>query len=178
MSASIIKSYAQAVFEIAHNEHKTEFLSNDAQTVKKLIEDSEEFAGFLSNPTLPESKREQILTLCLDNKIGQLFMTFILYLNKQNRLAHLPGICMKISQLYLISMNTIPVTVTTKSALPKEQYDLLRKQLEEKFQHKVQMLFNTEPNLLGGMRIQKGNTIFDYSFRHQLERFSKNLITA
>jgi F-type H+-transporting ATPase subunit delta len=103
---------------------------------------------------------------------------FILFLSEKNRLNILKDICDVFEQTYLDSHNILKITITSSIALNDRQTVDIAEQLRRKFGKEIEMSATVDPSLIGGIKIRQGNTIFDYSFNAQLERFRANLIKA
>ena len=63
-------------------------------------------------------------------------------------------------------------------ALNNNQVIEISKHLKSRLNKNIEPTVLNDPSLLGGIKIQEGDTIYDYSLRTQLEQFKKNLIKA
>jgi len=178
MSYSIAKRYAQALFDLSIKTNESETVSHDLLKIEKLINESDEFATFLHNPVIPLETRQTILDDILKNKVEPLSRRFILFLNVKNRLDLLGDVCQVFEKLYLELNEILRVKITSSTALDDGQVGEISKHLKSRLQKNIEPTVINDPSILGGIKIQDGDTIYDYSLSTQLEQFKKNLIKA
>lgn len=66
--------------------------------------------------------------------------------------------------------------VTTARPLEPAQEKNLQKRLQDKFNKRVQMKIAEDPELLGGLKVQVGDTVIDSTLRGRLDRLRDQLI--
>lgn len=178
MSYSIVKRYAQALFDLSCKTNECETVSCDLLKIQKLINESDEFVTFLHNPVIPLETRQTILEGILKNKVKPLSRRFILFLNIKNRLDLLSDICQVFEKLYLELNEIVRVKITSSMTINDGQVNEISKHLKSRLKKNIEPAVLNDPSLLGGIKIQEGDTIYDYSLSTQLEQFKKNLIRA
>jgi F-type H+-transporting ATPase subunit delta len=178
MSQTITKRYAQALFKLSQEFNKIETVRNDIKTILGLIASSSHLEEFLQSPILPFQKRHDIINRILKKGFDKLTHQFVLLLNEKNRLSRLKDICEAFEQMYLVEKGILKVTIASSVALNNRQANEIVKHLRSKLGKEIEPHTFVDPTLIGGIKIQQGDTIFDYSFNAQLERFRKNLIKA
>jgi len=178
MSYSIAKRYAQALFDLSCETKECETVSRDLLKIQKLINESDEFVTFLHNPVISLDTRQTILKGILKNKIKPLTRKFILFLNIKNRLRLLSNICQVFEKLYLELKGIIRVKITSSTTINDSQVKEISKHLKSRLKKNIEPTVFKDPSILGGIKIQDGDTIYDYSLSTQLEQFKKNLIKA
>jgi len=178
MSYSIAKRYAQALFDLSCETNECEAVSNDLLKIQKLINESDKFVIFLHNPVIPLETRQAILEGILKNKVEPLSRRFILFLNVKNRLNLLRDVCQVFEKLYLELNGVLRVKITSSMTINDRQVNAISKHLKSRLKKNINPTVFKDPSILGGIKIQDGDTIYDYSLRTQLEQFKKNLIKA
>jgi len=178
MPYSIAKRYAQALFDLSQEAGERDSVSRDLKKIQKLINGSEEFTNFLHNPVIPLEKRQEILEIILNTKVSALMYQFIDFLNAKNRLNLLEDVCQVFEQLHLDANGVLRVKITSSATLNSKQVTKISKQLKLRLDKDIEPYLSEDPLLLGGLKIQEGDTIYDFSIRTQLEQFKKNLIKA
>ncbi len=176
MSYSIAKRYAKALFDLSCETKECEAVSCDLLKIQNLINESEEFVNFLNNPVIPLKIRQSILKDILKNKVTTLSQKFILFLNFKNRLNLLGDVCQIFENLYLELSEVLRVKITSSMTLNDDQVTEISKYLKLRLKKNIEPQVFHDPSILGGIRIQDGDTIYDYSLSTQLEQFKKNLI--
>ena len=178
MSYSIAKRYAQALFDLGCETNACESVSDDLKKIQKLINKSDEFIRFLHNPIIPIDKRQTVIENIFKSKVHDLTCRFIHFLNVKNRLDLLRSICQVFEKLYLELNGVLRVKITSSVTLNKNQVQEITKHLKARLKKDIDPYLQDDPALLGGIKIQEGDTIYDYSLQRQLEQFKKNLIKA
>lgn len=176
MSYSIAKRYAKALFDLSCETKECEAVSRDLLKIQNLINESEEFVNFLNNPVIPLKTRQSILKDILKNKVTTLSQKFILFLNLKNRLNVLGDVCQIFEKLYLELSEVLRVKITSSMTLNNSQVMEISKHLKSRLKKDIEPQVFTDPSILGGIKIQDGDTIYDYSLATQLEQFKKNLM--
>ena len=178
MSTTAINRYALAIYQLSQESKRTEAVREDFKRVLKLSAESPELEAFLQNPTIPNKKRQEIINHIFKVGFDTLTNQFILFLSEKNRLNFLKDVCGVFEKNYLDSHNIFKITITSSIALNDRQTIEIIEQLKKKFGKEIEMFATVDPSLIGGIKVRQGDTIFDYSFSAQLERFRANLIKA
>lgn len=178
MSYSIAKRYAQALFDLSGEASECNAVARDLKMIQDLIAGSDQFTTFLHNPVIPIEKRQKIVESIFKNKVSALTLKFIEFLNVKNRLNSIEDICQVFEQLHLDANGVLRVKITSSTTLNKNQVKEISKHLKSRLDKDIEPYLSEDPSLLGGLKIQEGDTIYDFSIRTQLEQFKKNLIKA
>ena len=167
--------YAQSFFELAQKESKLVLIQEDVRFFLDLIK-VKEFMHFLETPFVASLKKQAFLTQTLKNKINPLTFHFLLLLERKKELHLIPLILNRFTELYNDVQGIIKVMVTTAKSLNEHQKGTIVNHLKEKFKKEIRPQWQVNPRILGGLKIQKQDVIFDYSFNRQLEKFEKDAV--
>ena len=178
MSHQVARRYAKAVFEVGKDSGQLEALRDDFKVIIGLIDASSDLNDFLQNPALSLSKRNDLISKLFKKHAHATCYKFICFLSAKNRLANLKDICVAFDHMYLAELGIAPVTISSSVKLNSNQIHEISKHLQIKSGKDIEAKAAVEPGLIGGMKIREGNTIFDYSFKAQLDRFRKNIRNA
>lgn len=172
------KRYARAFFELASTEQDLDTVRADVQAIRKLCSVSSEFQQFVKDPVLPTHQQQAVIRDLLEGKAHPLTLRFLLFLIHKKRLAELDLICQYVEEFYCEKNNIVKVTVTSASSLSDDQLSDIQKRLESRFSKTIDVTPRIDPALLGGFKIQIGDTIHDYTIQAQLHRLREKLINA
>ena len=170
--------YAQALFSFSEDEKKTDIVYHNLQSIRHLIGESNEFTTFLQNPTIPSENRRSILKEIFEKKTDKIVYHFLLFLDEKNRLAFLDYICQAFEHLYFDAKGMLKVTLTSRWELPAEEIHQISLSLKNKFQKTILTSSKVDPNILGGIKIQMGDLIYDYSLQTQLNKFKQSVLNS
>ncbi|HBO97354.1 MAG TPA: ATP synthase F1 subunit delta [Candidatus Omnitrophica bacterium] len=179
MSAAIAQRYAQALFDMGEELSKIETLHHDLQKIHHLVEQSDDLKAFLSNPVVPAEKRQAILKDIFHGKIDTLTYKFILFLEAKRRLAHLKSICSLFDRLRARARGILRAQWSSSVELSPHDVHALTDYLKSKFDSReVEAGRHVDPGMLGGIKIQVDDTVYDYTLQAQLKKFKHAVVTA
>lgn len=192
MTYSVSQRYAQALFDLSREAGKPglpvrqarlpdgqiETVRRDLQTIGQLIGASADFASFLSSPVIPSRRRREILEHMFKGNLDALTHRFLFFLESKNRLSLIEDICVVFERLYREFKGIVKVNIVSSISLDEHQVQSISSHLKSKFNKEIEPSLQVEPAMLGGVKIQKGDTVHDYSFQAQLEQFRKQVIAA
>src|SRR3989338_15837 len=165
MSHTVTQRYAKTFFDLSLKSNALDMVRDDFKKMFFLIGKSSDLEEFLHNPIIPRQKRLTILEEIFKKRFGALTYQFILFLNEKKRLNYLKDICCAFEQLYLDNAGILTVNITSHVALNTHQRDDITQHLKTKFGMEIQLSTAIEKDMIGGIKIQQGDTIFDYSFK-------------
>ena len=178
MSRPLARRYALALFEVCREHHSLEPVHRDFKKIKQLLDESNEFVRFLDNPIIPPAKRESILKEVFHGKIEAVTFRFLLFLEAKRRAAYWGAICEAFDHLYTQAHGIVKTQWTVSSELSTHDSHSLTEHLKKKLGLEIEAERKTDPGLLGGMKVQVGDVIYDYTLRAQLRKFKQNVVSA
>ena len=170
-SPQIARRYAQAIFSMAQDKGVLGEIREDFEGILSLIEASDEFKNFLKDPVMPKQIREKILKKIFYSKVAELTFSFLMFLNKKDRLGEFKNIAECFGRLYLVSVGVLKARLTSAVALQDAQIKMIASQLKKYFKKEIHMSSDVDPGLLGGFKVRIDDWIYDSSIRRQMERF-------
>lgn len=177
MSQSVAaQRYALALFELAQKNGQTGPVLEDLQELKKAFQDNEQLGELLVTPSFSETKKKELLadlfkganplvlntlSVLVDRKrideVIHLVDEFIAYANEAAGVAE--------AKVY----STRPLTAEESQSISTAFARKVGKQ-----SLKIENIIDS--NLIGGIRLQIGNRIYDSSVSAKLERLKRELI--
>jgi F-type H+-transporting ATPase subunit delta len=133
-------------------------------------------ATFLANPTVAKKAKAAALADALRAGGSDLFRGLIGVLVHNNRLGLLPGIAAAYRQLLDKRAGRVGVTVTAAVALSAAERDALVATLRGTLRREPVVSVRVDPELLGGMVVQVGDSVIDTSVRTRLQALRTALL--
>ena len=170
---TVARPYAKAAFDFAVEQGALQewhaMLAFAAQ-----VANDETMQAFLNGAVGREKATQVFLSVCGEqlNEKGQ---NFIKVLAANERLRALPAVLEIFSLLQAEYANEISVDVTSASPLSDEQQAKLSVALEKRLTRKVKLNCSVDPELMGGLYIQAGDTVIDGTLKNQLLKLSNTL---
>ena len=178
-SNSTSKSYALALYELSKENSELDKAEYGMKSLQGLLNESMDFKEMILNPTVSkEDKRNVIFVIADKNNFSQIFKKFLGFVAIKNRLFFLDKIIE--SFLSLVSNNKGELKaklISSKKLLPDEQKKIQNK-LSEGFKSPLNINYEYDPDLIGGLIIQIGSVMVDTSIKTKLKKLEKNMIEA
>jgi F-type H+-transporting ATPase subunit delta len=90
-------------------------------------------------------------------------------------MAALPDIAARFEVLKTEAENSLDVTLTAAVAVSDEQRAAIEATLDKRFNRKIRLSVQIDPNLIGGARLQVGDRVIDGSVRTGLDKLATAL---
>ncbi len=175
MPQLISQRYAQALFDLCEENHKTDIVKKDLEKLLGLIESSSELKFLFNEPTLSSKDRISILIQVFKKNLNETTFVYLLFIEEKRRLNLIQSICKAFKELFLYKQKMLQVKITSSVKLDKKEIQIICDKLQPKFQKEIHPQMAIQSEVLGGLKIQIDDKVFDYTLRGQLERFQKIL---
>ena len=176
---STSKSYARALYELAKENSELDKVEDEMKNLKQLLIESADFKEMILSPTVKKEVKKNIIFEIVDkNNFSQILKKFLGLVAIKNRLFFLSKIID--SFLHLVSNNKgeLKAKLVSSKQLSTEQQKKIHKELSQDFKSPLNISFEYDPDLIGGLIIQVGSVMVDASIKTKLKRLEKNMIEA
>lgn len=168
IKSSVARRYAKALFELLDTKG-IESARNGLTGLGQAIAQSSELKHVLASPAFSADEKLAVLnTMTQKFHCPPTMKGFLGQLVAKNRVGFLPEIADAFAALADQSKGTKQVAVTSAVALNTSEQDTIKKRLRELLKGDVDVAFETNPVLLGGLQIRIGSTLYDSSVRSRL----------
>jgi F-type H+-transporting ATPase subunit delta len=174
--ASASRRYAKALFQLAQEEGRTEEMREELRSLGALLRDNADLREVLLQPLHPVAERRAVLS-SLAKRMGAstVLQHFYSFLIDQRRLVAFEAIEEEFERLADEAMGLRKARVRSATALDQDQAARLRRALEARLGGRVALEVDVDPELIGGVVAQVGDTVYDGSLRSQLEQLRASL---
>jgi F-type H+-transporting ATPase subunit delta len=177
MAKLISKTYGEALFELAVEEEKTDQLLEEITALRQLFLDQPDYMRFLNHPRIPVEEKVQSTTAIFDHRIDEQLVGFLVLIINKGRTENLDEILGYFLDRIKAYKGIGVAYVTTPLELSDEQKEAVCKRLLETTQFKqMEMHYQLDPALLGGMQIRIGDRVVDSSIQTKLNQLQRNLL--
>mmetsp|Transcript_32633 Transcript_32633/g.45291 ORF Transcript_32633/g.45291 Transcript_32633/m.45291 type:complete len:241 (-) Transcript_32633:92-814(-) len=182
MKASpVAGSYAGALLELAQATNAVEAIHADMDSLDSVCDDA--FMGFLSNPTVIASKKNEVLAaVCKEGQYSDSTKNFLMLLVEKNRISQLGAIIAEFDTMYCEITDTQLATVTSAVKLENEQQFLIAKKLQAMTGAKnIKLKPVVDESLVGGFVVSYGpggSSLIDMSVKGQIDKISQSVLPA
>ncbi|MDD5169480.1 MAG: ATP synthase F1 subunit delta [Syntrophales bacterium] len=176
IGSTIAKRYASAFFEIAEEDKQLENYYKELSGFCALIEGNEDLRGFLANPIFDQSEKKAVVeSIMSKTNISGITANFLKLLADKQRIVILSDIVESYRELMDEALKKVRVSVNTAFPLPSDLVKKLQDGLEAQTGKQVEMTIMEDQNLLGGIVVRVGDTLYDNSIKTQLNNI-RNLL--
>jgi F-type H+-transporting ATPase subunit delta len=177
--SAVLGRYAKSLADVVFEENIEPEVTGNLETYNEIFQVVPDILRVFHNPAIPNEAKEKVLAeLTAQYPIHAIAVNFLRILLKHNRIYYFEHIFK--SYLKAVNDHKGIVTAVVSTASPLSQQEL--KSLAEKlagFTGKiVNVELKTDSNLLGGIVVQVGSTVFDGSIKTQLAAVKRRLSEA
>ncbi|HNZ30798.1 MAG: ATP synthase F1 subunit delta [Smithellaceae bacterium] len=176
MISNISKRYARAFFEIAAEEKKLEQLHSELNQFSSMITQNKALKEFLANPIIEQDNKKAVVEKIISKlNFSKMTVNFLKLLVDKKRIDSLPDIEICYRQLMDEALKKVRINVKTAFPLSSKMRDYIIANMEKISGRKADITVETTPELLGGVIISVGDTLYDGSVKSQLNNM-RNLL--
>lgn len=175
MAKLVSKVYGDALFSIAIEENKLEDLWEEVKVIRQAIRENESFLPMLCHPEMSQERRLQILEETFADASDDM-KGFFSILVRKGRFGEILKIFDYFDEQAKEYKNIGVVYVSTPLSLKEEQKSQIESKLLQVTKYEsLEMHYEVEKELLGGIVIRIGDRILDNSIRAKMETMTRQL---
>jgi F-type H+-transporting ATPase subunit delta len=161
--------YARALFEVAGEQSKLDVMREQLGQFADAMKQNRELELFFFSPYFSSKEKQEGLDKLLDGADEQL-MNFLKLLIENHRMPVIYRLRREYERLWERENRLLPVVLTSAVELDKQTVKDLGERIGERTGNTVALTTKVEPDILGGIVVQVGNSILDASIRNRLEQ--------
>lgn len=177
MSNSVVaERYASALFELALQLGLTATIQEELQELKKAFRDNEGLGQLLSSPKLSVAKKKELITDIFKG-VNPIVMNTLFVLLDAKRMNEVENVCDEFRYLANDAAGVAEAKVFSTRPLTELETNSISAAFAKKVGKQSLRIENIiDPSLIGGIRLQIGNQIYDSSLSAKLEKLQRELI--
>jgi len=148
----------------------------ELRSFEQVLASSAELANALASPAVTRPRKRAVISrLGQSLGISNITRNFLLVLVDHRRTSELSSIIAAFEKMVDERLGILQVEVASARELRPPQQQILVRQLETMTGKKIVLKLGVDDNLVGGMVVRLGSTIYDGSVRGQLEALRRQL---
>ncbi|KAK9842282.1 hypothetical protein WJX81_004496 [Elliptochloris bilobata] len=158
---------------------KLDVLDKDLMQVYKLATESDDFAQFLRDPSIPKSQKSAALQEVLnDAKVSDITKNFFMVLAENNRLNLFDKIMGTFGELMAAARGQVTCTITSAEVLGKKDLEDIKMGLKNMLKKGESLLIRqkVEPEIVGGIIVQIADKYIDLSIRTRVKKIEQLIL--
>ena len=176
-SQIVAKRYALGMVKAIENDEEYNRIYQEIESFLDLIEKKKDFKNFILSPFYSSHQKKEVLSQILEKiPFSEKSKRFFFLLIEKNRLLLLEEIKELIQIYWNEKKNIHTFEVTSAYPLTEEQKERLKKKLKRIVKTEVDIKFQIDPSLIGGLRIKKGDILYDGSIKGNLLKLKEKIL--
>jgi len=177
MAKLVSKTYGEALFELAVEEGKEdEFLSEILQ-LKDLLAVNPEFGKLMNHPKILKEEKLEVLEKVFDGRISKELLGFLHLIISKDRYGDIDSILdYFVDEVKRLKGIGIAYVTTASDLSEAKKKEVEAKLLSTTSFKKMEMHYQVDEDLIGGMVIRIGDRVVDSSIKTGLYELSRQLL--
>lgn len=168
--------YAESLFDLAKEENKVTQYLDDIKLDGEVLDSDPQIVQFFNHVLIENDKKIQLLDQSFKGNVDQYVLNFLKLLVQSRRIRYIDDIVksyIKLSNQYLGIEEGM---IYTPYELTDQQIQDIEKAISQKENKKVTLKVSIDPSLLGGIKVQISNRIYDGTIKNKVEMLKKELL--
>ena len=176
MNGTVAKQYASAIYQASSNAGKVETVLNQMESLEELLKSSPEMALFWKHPQIKPLSKLQAVQEILNQPFLPETARFLMLILEKGRSDIMEEVLEQFRYLRLEDQGVLVVKVSTAKALNDDEEQRLIEKLKKEHRKDILLEKLIQPELLGGIRIQVEDTVYDSTIRRRLDKMREVLL--
>ena len=173
---TIARRYATALADVVIERGETQAVQKELLEWGSMISSNPLLREAFSNPTVPyEQKRRLLGELIIRSKILPTTASFLKVLLRNQRLGEIGDVNKRFALILDHRAGVVAAEVTSARPIPRASVQALQGKLARLTGKNVRLTFVIDQELIGGMIVRIGSTVYDGSVRNQLSQVERQL---
>ncbi len=175
-SPAVLGRYANALADVVWEANLEPVVTVDLQTYAEIFRTVPDLLEALHAPSLPRDAKEKLLAEIMERyPVNRVTSNFLRVLLRRGRIRFFQTVFESYLRLMRERKGIRTATVTAARPLSPQEVERLGAKLAEMAGGQVTMEFRTDADLLGGVIVQMGSTVYDGSVRSRLAELRRRL---
>ena len=174
---TVVRSYADTLYELAERHGGVEAYGEPVAAVASVMEDPK-VLDFLATPRIPAERKQEVLQSALGPSVPAMLVRFLLVATGKGRQRLIPAIMRGFQVLLDRHRGIRHMEVAVARSLSGEETGALAARLSEATGATVIPTVRVRPEIIGGIVIREGDTLYDGSLKRQLDAIRRRLMAA
>lgn len=172
----LARTYAKAFLSATESMEQDSLVQELESLVSDVLDKFKDFDLHLTSDFLSHDERIDLIDNVLGKQASAPVVNLLKTLSQRHRNGAIRAVVKMIRKLHGESRGRYEVRVYVPQPLTSELQDNLRQALQGKLGMESDFFFHIKPELIGGMVVQVGDTVFDGSVRTTLERTRQQMV--
>ena len=168
--------YAESLFDLAKEENQVAQYLDDIKLVGEVLDSDPQIVQFFNHVLIENDKKIQLLDQSFKGNVDQYVLNFLKLLVQSRRIRYIDDIVKSYINLSNQYLGIEEGMIYTPYELTDQQIQDIEKAISQKENKKVTLKVSIDPSLLGGIKVQIANRIYDGTIKNKVEMLKKELL--
>jgi F-type H+-transporting ATPase subunit delta len=173
--ATVARPYAEAVFRLAKQENALPAWSDALDLIANVYKDPQ-MQGAMANPKVTPADIERLMLAICGERIDGVARNLIQLLVHNRRLSVLTEIRDLFERLKLEDEGKLEAKISSAFPMDDAQQNQVVNLLSSRFKRKINATVIVDPSLIGGIKVELGDKVWDASVRGRLQTMTATLM--
>jgi F-type H+-transporting ATPase subunit delta len=173
----VARRYAEALYKAVPPDPGLDSFLEDLRSVRASLAASRELRIFFSSPIIPLAKKREVVRQLFIERLHSYTFAVLEFLLTKRREQILASIIDAVFDEHRRTLGIATATVTTARPLGDGQPERIARTLEGIAHGPVEVAHEVHPELLGGIVVRLGDTVYDGSVAHHLARLRERFLS-
>jgi len=175
---TVAKSYAEALFELARRNDRVESYGAAIATVARVLDENPKVRLFLETPRIDDEDKKVVVRHAFGEALPKHVVNFVMVTIDKRRQRLLRDISRGYHLLLDGHLGREHVEVTVARQVDDATRELISERLSGALGTRVIPHVRVKPEILGGLVVRTGDTIYDGSIRRRVDGMRRRLLGA
>jgi F-type H+-transporting ATPase subunit delta len=175
---TVARNYAETLFELARRNEGLERYQEGIETVARLLEENPRFRLFLETPRIPAEDKKQVIRTAFAAALPRPLLNFLLVVLDKRRQKLVREIAREYHGLVDAHMNRVHAEVPLARPHDVTGLEAVADRLTALLGRTAIPHVRVKPDILGGVVVRAGDTIYDGSLRRRLDGMRRQLLAS
>jgi len=169
------KRYAKALFEASRDNNSVNQVSEDLGSAVRLLQDNPELETLFKHPNVDTAAKTELLRKLFGGQLSDITVNTLALLVERGRSELIPVVYGQFIKIANAALGRAEAIVYSPKALTAEESTAVAARFSNLTGKNVIVTNILDPELLGGIKVRIGDTLYDGSLSGKLERLEKAL---
>jgi F-type H+-transporting ATPase subunit delta len=169
--------YARSLFEVAKDQDKLDVVRDQLGAFTDALSETRELQVFFFSPYFSTQEKEDGLERAVSDA-DPVVLNFLKLLISKHRMPVIFRVRARFDRMWEDENRLLPVEITSAVELDETIVRQLGDRITEQTGRKVELSSRVEPDILGGIVVQVGNSVLDASIRNRLDQLRRQVARA
>jgi F-type H+-transporting ATPase subunit delta len=178
MDSQVADRYAESLFSLAQEENALTAYLDDMKLVDEVIESNPSFVQFFSHVLVADDDKNKILDEAFASSVHPYVLNFLKLIVKKRRVHYIREICRSFIAMSNKKLGIEEGVVYTAYRLSDTQLKSVEQAISKKENKTIVLRQIVDSDLIGGIRVQISNRVYDDSIKTKVEKLKEELLES